>query len=66
MNTNLYFRLTLALVSIVGSLWLTTHMPSGSAFTPSVQAPNFDLWHGAFAVSCLMLSLIMARLLARS
>jgi hypothetical protein len=66
MKTQLLPRLLLALLSVVGSLWLTALMPSSSAFAAVQVSPGFDMWQGMILAGSLSMLLFMARLLARS
>lgn len=58
-------RLALAGGSIVGSLWLTTHMPASSTFAASLDGTRLEVWHG-LVVGISLLPILMAGLLARS
>lgn len=58
-------RSVFALLCGVGALWMTTHLPSGSAFAVSQNLSHFYGWQGALVVGSLIMSLIMARLLTR-
>ncbi|MBA3532863.1 MAG: hypothetical protein H0T73_13135 [Ardenticatenales bacterium] len=66
MNSQLFLRVLFALLSVIGSIWLTTMMPSGSAFATVQVSPTFDIWQGMILVSSFSIALFMARLLARS
>lgn len=66
MKNHVLLRSLFALFSVIGSLWLTSHMPSGSAFATMPSSPTFEMWQGMILVGSLSMALYMARLLVRS
>lgn len=65
MNSNIHYRLLLALLSVIGPMWLTTHMPSDSAFATTLSFTSIEPWHALIMAASLGLSVITARLFAR-
>ena len=65
LNLSMLLRSIVASVCVAGPLWLTTHLPSGSAFATQQSFTSFFGWQGALVVGSLLVSLLMARLLAR-
>lgn len=65
MNLSLLTRSIFASICVAGPLWLTTHLPSNSAFATPQNFTNFLGWQGALVVGSVVISLLMARLLAR-
>jgi hypothetical protein len=62
MNMNLTVRSIVAMLCVMGPLWLTTHLPSESAFAVQQNLSQFFGWQGALVLGSVLMSLLMARL----